>query len=79
MFDVTKDNIVVMLLASSFKRKALQWYSSLASGSIHNWDELGEWLCKHLEDKSDHLSLIEQITTIKRAPHKFMDKLNYRF
>lgn len=59
MFDVTKDNVAVRFLASSFKGKDLQWYRGLAPNSIHNWDELGEKLCKHFEDKIDHLSLMD--------------------
>jgi hypothetical protein len=56
---VTDDDVAVRLLATSFKGKALQWYKGLAHGSIANWDELGVALCKHFEDKSDHLSLLE--------------------
>ena len=76
---ITEDDVVVRLLASSLKRKALQWYRGLAHGSITDWDELGAGLCKHFEDKSDHLSLLEQLTTIKRAPHECMTDFNYRF
>ena len=76
---VTEDDVAVRLLATSFKGKALQWYRGLAHSSIANWDELGAALCKHFEDKSDHLSLLEQLTTIKRAPHEYMTDFNYRF
>ena len=76
---VTKDDVAVSLLATSLKGKALQWYRSLPPNSITNWDELGAKLCKHFEDKSDHLSLLEQLTTIKRTPHEFMTDFNYRF
>ena len=69
----------VRLLASSLKGKALPWYRGLSHGSIMDWDGLGEGLCKHFEDKSDYLSLLEQLTTIKRAPHECMTNLNYRF
>lgn len=79
MFDVIEDNVATNLLGSSFKGKALQWYRHLFSGSIHNWDELGEKLSKHFEDKSDHLSLVEQLTTIKKSSHAFMGNFNYRF
>ena len=51
----------------------------MAHGSITYWDELGAGLCKHFEDKSDHLSLLEQLTTIKRFPHEFMTNFNYKF
>ena len=56
---IIEDDVAVRLLASSLKGKALQWYRGLAHGSITDWDELGEGLCKHFEDKSDHLSLLE--------------------
>ena len=55
---IIEDDVVVRLLASSLKGKALQWYRGLAHGSIIDWDELGVGLCKHFEDKSDHLSLL---------------------
>ena len=76
---ITEDDVAVRLLASSLKGKALQWYRGLAHGSIIDWDELGAGLCKDFEDKSDHLSLLEQLTTIKRAPHECMTDFNYRF
>lgn len=31
------------------------------------------------EDKSDHFSLMEQLSTIKRAPHKVMPDFNHCF
>ena len=76
---ITENDVAVRLLASSLKGKALQWYRGLAHGSITDWDGLGAGLCKHFEDKSDHLSLLEQLTTIKRAPHECMTDFNYRF
>jgi hypothetical protein len=69
----------VRILASSLKGKALQWYRGLAHSSITNWDGLGVGLCKHFEDKSDHLLLLEKLTTIKRAPHECMTDFNYIF
>ena len=56
---ITENDVIVRLLASSLKGKALQWYRGLAHSSITNWDGLGARLCKHFEDKSDHLSLLE--------------------
>ena len=56
---VTKDNVVVRLLAVSFKGKALQWVRRLQVGSITNWDQLGIEHCNSFEDKSDLLSLVE--------------------
>lgn len=47
--------------------------------SITNWDGLGAALCKYFEDKSDHLLLLEQLTTIKRAPHECMIDFDDRF
>lgn len=76
---ITEDDVAVRILAISLKGKALQWYRGLAHGSIIDWDGLGPGLYKHFEDKSDHLSLLEQLTTIKRAPHECIADFNYRF
>ena len=65
---ITKDDVAVRILASSLKGKVLQWYRGFPHNSITNWDGLGSALCKHFEDKSDHLSLLEQLKTIKRVP-----------
>ena len=75
----TKDDIAIRLLASSLKGKALKYYRGLAHNTISNMDEIRERVCKHFEDKSDHLSLLEQLTIIKRAPQKYMIDFNYRF
>ncbi len=56
---IIEDDVAVRLLASSLKGKVLQWYRGLAHGSITNWDGLGVGLCKHFEDRSDHLPLLE--------------------
>jgi len=56
---IIEGDVVVRLLGSSLKGKALQWYRGLAHGSITDWDGLGVGLCNHFEDKSDHLSLLE--------------------
>lgn len=76
---IAKYYVVVMLLASSLKGKPLQWYRGLAHNSIIDWDGLGVASCKHFEDKSDHLSLLEYLTTRRRAPHEFMIAFKYRF
>lgn len=67
--NITEDNVDVKLLATSLKGKELQWYRGLQPNSIKKWDELGERLFEKFEDKSDHLSLVEQLTTIKRDTH----------
>ena len=51
----------------------------MAHGSITDWDGLGARLCKHFEGKSDYLSLLEKLTTIKRAPHECMIDFSYIF
>ena len=51
----------------------------MAPNFFTDWDELGAKLCKHFEDKSDHLSLLEQLATIERAPHEWMIDFTYRF
>ena len=71
--------MVIRLLDSSLKVKSLKWYRGLPNGSTMDWDGLGVGPCKHFEDKSDYLSLLEQLTTIKRAPHECMTYFNYRF
>lgn len=77
--DITQKNVAIRLLASSFKDKALQWFRILAVNLITTCDQLREALCKHFEYKFDHLSLVEQFTTIKRAPHEHMKKINFHF
>ena len=67
---VTEDNIAVRLLAASFKGNFLEWYRRLAVASITTCDQLGTALCDFFKDTSDHLSLMEQLSTIKRAPHE---------
>ena len=76
---VTEDNVVVRLLAASFKGKALQWFKRLQVGSIIDRDQLGTELCNFFEDKYDHLSLVEQLSTIKRAPHEQVTYFNFLF
>jgi hypothetical protein len=76
---ITQDNVAVRLLATSLRGKALQWFRGLNVGSIATWDDLGEALSKYFEDKSDYLSLVEQLTTIKRAPQEQMTDFNMRF
>lgn len=76
---ITEDDVAVRLLASSLKGKALQWYRGLPCNSIQSWDELGERLCKYFEDRSDYVSLLEQLMTIKRVLHEYLTDFNYRF
>lgn len=76
---VTEENVALRLLVALFKEKALQWFKGLPVNSIETWDELGSRLCKFFEDKSDHLSLVEQLSAIKRAPHEDMSDFNHRF
>ena len=64
----TIHDVDVILLASSIRGNSLQWYKGFPHNSITDWDELGAALCKYFEDKSDFLSLLEQLTTIKRPP-----------
>lgn len=76
---ITEDDVVVRLLDSSLKGKALQWYRGLPHKSITDSDGLGAALCKNFEDKSCHLSLLEQLTTIKSPTHECATDFNYRF
>ncbi|KAH9289488.1 hypothetical protein KI387_033605 [Taxus chinensis] len=77
--NITHEDVALRLLAASFKGQALQWYRNLEIGSIITWDNLGEKLLKQFQDNSDHLSLIEQLSTIKRAPNEFMSSFNIHF
>jgi len=47
--------------------------------TIGTWDNLGDRLNKQFQDKSNNLSLVEQITTIKRAPQEQIIDFNFRF
>lgn len=76
---VTQENVAVRLLVASFKKKALEWFRSLLVGSIRTWDELGDEFTRFFEEKYDHLSLVEKLTTIKRAPQEQMTDFNIRF
>ena len=77
--DVTQENVTIRLLAASLKGKSLQWFQGLTTGSVTSWDDLGDGLHKHFEDKSDLLSLLQELSTIKRHPYEYMSNLNYRF
>lgn len=77
--NITQEDVATKLLAASLKGKALEWFRTLAVGSINSWDGLGDALSKHFEDKSDNLSLVEQLTTIKRDPQEQMIDYNNRF
>lgn len=77
--NITHEDMATKLLVASFKGKALEWFRTLAVGSINSWDRLGDALSKHFEDKSDNLSLVDQLTTIKRDPQEQMTDYNSRF
>ncbi|KAH9314391.1 hypothetical protein KI387_023018, partial [Taxus chinensis] len=70
--EINEMDVAVKLLASSFKGKALQWFRSLTTGSITNWNQLCSALCSQFGERADNLSLLEQLTTIKRAPNEQM-------
>lgn len=76
---VTQKNVALRLLFASFKGKALQWFRGLTVGLVATWDDLGEKLYNQFKDKSDHLSLVEQLKTIKRAPQEQISNFNIRF
>lgn len=77
--NITQEDVATKILATSLKGKALEWFRTLAIGSITSWDRLGDALSKHFEDKSDNLSLVEQLTTIKRDPQEKMTNYNCKF
>lgn len=76
---INEMQVAVKLLASSFKGKALQWFRILASGSIQNQNQLCTALHEQFGKKGDNLSLLEQLTTIKRAPNEQLTDFNFRF
>ncbi|KAH9304363.1 hypothetical protein KI387_008767, partial [Taxus chinensis] len=77
--EIVEMKITVKLLASSFKGKSLQWFRSLEVGSIQNWNQLCTALHNQFGEKGDNLSLLEQLTTIKRAPNEQLTDFNFRF
>ncbi|KAH9291982.1 hypothetical protein KI387_042826, partial [Taxus chinensis] len=77
--EINEMQVAVKLLASSFKGKALQWFRSLGAGSITNWNQLCIALHEQFGEKGDNLSLLEQLTTIKRAPNEQLTDFNFRF
>lgn len=77
--NITQENVALRLLVASLKGKALQWFRGLTANSIATWDALGNGLYQHFADKSDNLSLLEQLSTIQRAPHEHLVDFNYQF
>ncbi|KAH9299879.1 hypothetical protein KI387_044102 [Taxus chinensis] len=77
--EINEMQVVVKLLASSFKGKALQWFRSLGTSSITNWNQLCIALHEQFGEKGDNLSLLEQLTTIKRAPNEQLTDFNFSF
>lgn len=72
-------DITVKLLTSSLKGKASKWLQSLKEGSIQNWNQLCTTLHNQFGEKGDNLSLLEKLTTIKRAPNEQLMDFNLRF
>lgn len=77
--NISQENVALRLLVVSLKWKALQWFRGLQLNSIEMWDELGDGLHWQFEDKSNHLSLLEKLSTIKRVSHEHMVDFNYWF
>ncbi|KAH9293400.1 hypothetical protein KI387_041395, partial [Taxus chinensis] len=77
--EINEMDVAVKLLASSFKGRALQWFRSLGAGTIQNWNQLCIVLHEQFGEKGDNLSLLEQLTTIKRAPNEHLTEFNFRF
>lgn len=74
---IIEENVAIQLLETYFRGKALQWLRGLAINSSSTWDDLGDDLNRKFEDKSNHLSLFEQLSTIKRAPQEHMTNFNF--
>ena len=79
LHQVQHEDVALKLLAASFRGKALIWFRSLAVNSIATWDALGSLLISKFEDRSDNLSLVEQLTTIKRQSNEHISDFNFRF
>ncbi|KAH9304262.1 hypothetical protein KI387_008666, partial [Taxus chinensis] len=77
--EIHEMDIAVKLLTSSFKGKASQWFRSLEAGSIQNWNQLCTALHNQFGEKGDNLSLLEQLTTIKRALNEQLTDFNLIF
>ena len=78
LHQVAHEDVVLKLLVASFKGKELIWFCSLPVNSIATWDELGNAFTSKFEDKSNHLSLVDQLTTIKRCPNEHISNFNFR-
>lgn len=76
---IMEEDVALKLLVASLKGKALEWFKTLLMDSNATWDVLGERLSKFFEDKFDNLSLVEELTTIKRAPQEEMSDFNLHF
>lgn len=76
---VTQENIVLRLLGSPFKMNALEWFIRLQKEFILTWDNLGDLVTIFFKEKYDHLSLVEKLTTIERAPREKMTNFNIHF
>ena len=79
LHQVAHKDVVLKLLATSFKGKALIWFHSLPVNLIATWDKLGTIFISKFEEKLDHLSLIEQLNTIKRCPNEHISDFNFHF
>ena len=79
LHQVVHEDVAMKFLATSFKGKALIWFHSLLVNSITTWDELGTLFINKFEERSDNLTLIEQLTTIKRHLNEHILDFNFHF
>lgn len=56
--NITKHNVALRLLTTSFKGRALDWYKSLAPNSIADWYHLGDNFFERFLDKANRSSLM---------------------
>jgi len=64
--NIQHEDVMVRLLAQSFKGKVLDWYRGLTDGSITSWAQLLEPFILEFNEVGDPFSLLTQFTSIKR-------------
>lgn len=64
--NIQHKDVMVRLLAQSFKGKVFDWYKRLANRSITSWAQLVEPFILEFNEVGDPFSLLTQFTSIKR-------------
>lgn len=77
--NVTEQNVALRFLASSFKGKSQDRYTSFTPNSIGSWDQLGDHFFERFIENGDRSSLMQQIIMIRRALQEAIIELDTRF